>query len=70
MVIKMVQHAPKLLLRKLLWIDRALSFEESRWHGLIVVPLLMLLLPISFVRREVLRCGAIDACWFRQYRNF
>ncbi|MDA9453858.1 hypothetical protein XI00_06205 [Bradyrhizobium sp. CCBAU 21359] len=62
MVIKMVAQAPKLLLRKLLWIDRNLSFEESRWERLIVVSFLMLLLPTS----SVLRSGAVDACRFCQ----
>ncbi|OMI12993.1 hypothetical protein BSN85_08640 [Bradyrhizobium brasilense] len=62
----MVLQAPKLLLRKLLWLDRELSFEESRRDSLIVVSLLMLHLPISFVRRAVLRSGDVDACRFCQ----
>jgi len=66
LVIEMIQYAPKLLLRKLLWIDRDLSFEESRRDRLIILSLLMLLLLISFVRRAVLRSGAVDACRFRQ----
>ncbi|MDA9447901.1 hypothetical protein XI01_14430 [Bradyrhizobium sp. CCBAU 21360] len=58
----MVAQAPNLLLRKLLWIDRNLSFEESRRDRLIVVSFLMLLLPTSSVRRAVLRSRAVDAC--------
>ncbi|QOZ11755.1 hypothetical protein XH96_32845 [Bradyrhizobium sp. CCBAU 51765] len=58
----MVAQAPNLLLRKLLWIDRNLSFEESRRDRLIVVSFLMLLLPTSSVGRAVLRSGAVDAC--------
>jgi len=66
LVIKMIQDAPKLLLRKLLWIERELSFEQSRRDGLNILPLLMLLWPISFVRRTVLRSGAVRSCRFRQ----
>ncbi len=48
LIIKMIQYSPKLLPRRLLWLDRDLSFEESRRDGLIILPRLMLLLPISF----------------------
>ncbi|MBB4263114.1 hypothetical protein [Bradyrhizobium sp. CIR3A] len=65
-VIEMIHYAPKLLLRKLRWIDRDLSFKESRRDGLIILPRVMLLLPISFVRRAVLCSGAVDAYRFRQ----
>ncbi len=35
---------------------------ESRRYGRIILPTLMLLLPISLVRRAVLHRGAIDPC--------
>ncbi|MDD1594801.1 hypothetical protein DAA51_38225 [Bradyrhizobium sp. WBAH10] len=49
-------------LKKLLWTDKDLSFVESRRCGRIILPTLMLLQPISLVRRAVLHRGAIDAC--------